>query len=231
MEFLGDAVIGTIVADIVFKRFKKQPEGKLTNIRSKIVQRETLGKLAEKIGIPELLQKSPQPILTHNKFIYGNAFEALMGAIYLDRGYDQCMTFFKERILDKYIDLEKISHQELNFKSHLLEWGQKYKIPIEFRLIGKTPCVNTSDNTFESEVLAGGISSGKGTGYTKKESEQKAAMEALTRIRTDNEFKHMLLNLNTEPTEETSKTSETSVTQETQVTPEPESKESTEADA
>ena len=69
LEFLGDAVLDTIVADIVFRHFKKQPEGKLTNIRSKIVQREMLGKLAEKIGIPELLQKSTQPILTHNKFI------------------------------------------------------------------------------------------------------------------------------------------------------------------
>lgn len=243
LEFLGDAVLDTIVADIVFRHFKKQPEGKLTNIRSKIVQREMLGKLAEKIGIPELLQKSTQPILTHNKFIYGNAFEALMGAIYLDRGYDQCMTFFKERILEKYIDIEKISHQELNFKSHLLEWGQKYKISIEFRLISRTPCSNSTDTIFESEVLVGGISSGKGTGYTKKESEQKAAKEALTRVRNDNEFKRMLLSLNTDTIKETSETPEIQEVQETPATPEtlkvpetpettePEIQESTEADA
>ncbi len=220
MEFLGDAVLDAIVADIVFRHFKKQHEGKLTNIRSRIVQRDTLGKLAEKIGIPELLQKSSQPILTHNKFIYGNAFEALMGAIYLDRGYEQCMTFFKERIMDKYIDLEKVFHQELNFKSHLLEWGQKYKIPIEFRLVNQTPVNNSSDITFESEVLAGGISSGKGSGYTKKESEQKAAKEALTRIRNNKEFKQMLLSLNTETTEETQETPKTE-TPETE-TPKPE---------
>ena len=201
MEFLGDAVLDAVVADIVFKHFKKLHEGKLTNIRSKIVQREMLGKLAEKIGIPELLQKSPQPILTHHKFIYGNAFEALIGAIYLDKGYDRCMAFFKERIMDKYIDLDKIAHQELNFKSHLLEWGQKYKVPIEFRMICTKPNSLTSDLTFESEVLAGNISCGKGSGYTKKESQQNAAKEALTRIRSDKEFKRMLISLNAESAE------------------------------
>ena len=226
LEFLGDAVLDAIVADIVFKYFKRHHEGKLTNIRSKIVQRDMLGKLAEKIGIPQLLQKS-QPIYTHNKFIYGNAFEALIGAIYLDQGYDKCMTFFKERILDKYIDLEKISHQELNFKSHLLEWGQKYRIPIEFRLVSKTQNAATSDMTFESEALAGGVSCGKGTGYTKKESEQKASKEALTRIRTDKEFKRMLLSLNTEADQDTLEEKP----EEMPEVPENKEQESTEADA
>jgi len=191
LEFLGDAVLDSIVADIVFKHFKMMPEGKLTTIRSKIVQRESLGKLAEKIGIHQLLQRS-QPIISHNTFIYGNAFEALIGAIYLDQGYYKCKEFFKERIMDKYIDLDKLAHEEINFKSRLLEWGQKHKVGVQFILIEQRQ-ENKNEYSFESEVLIADLHGGKGIGYSKKESQQKAAKATLEMMKGNKEFLRQIL--------------------------------------
>jgi len=191
LEFLGDAVLDSIVADIVFKHFKLLPEGKLTTIRSKIVQRESLGKLAEKIGIPPLLKHS-QPILSHNTFIYGNAFEALIGAIYLDQGYYKCKEFFQTRIMDKYIDLDKLAHEDINFKSRLLEWGQKRKVNVEFVLLNQQ-LEKRNEYAFESEVLLENMPAGKGMGYSKKESQQKAAKAALELLKKNRAFHEEVL--------------------------------------
>lgn len=181
LEFLGDAILDAVVADIVYKKFEGKREGFLTNTRSKIVQRETLNRLATEIGLDKLIKYSARQS-SHNSYMCGNAFEALVGAIYLDRGYRACKYFMEHRIIGPYIDLEKISRKEVNFKSKLIEWSQKNRVEIVFELITQShdQCFSP---TFESEVLIEGIPAGRGSGYSKKESQQRAAHEAMGKIK------------------------------------------------
>lgn len=185
LEFLGDAILDAIVADVVYKHFEGKREGFLTNTRSKIVQRETLNKIAVEIGLDKLITYSTHSS-NHNSYMCGNAFEALIGAIYLDRGYDACMRFMQERILHKLINIDKVAYKEVNFKSKLIEWSQKNKVELEFRLVEQTQDV--SSPVFQSDVLLEGIVGGSGTGYSKKESQQAAAKQALGRLKKDSEF-------------------------------------------
>jgi ribonuclease-3 len=108
LEFLGDAVLDAVVADIVYRKFEGKREGFLTNTRSKMVQRETLNRVAGEIGLDKLVKYSSRQS-SHNSYMGGNAFEALVGAIYLDRGYEACKDFMEHRILGAYIDVDKIS--------------------------------------------------------------------------------------------------------------------------
>lgn len=186
LEFLGDAILDAVVADIVYKKFEGKREGFLTNTRSKIVQRETLNRLAVEIGLDKLIKYNARQF-SHNSYMCGNAFEALVGAIYLDRGYRACKYFMEHRIIGSYINLEKISRKEVNFKSKLIEWSQKNRFEVTFELITQSHDREYSP-TFESEVLIEGISGGRGTGYSKKESQQVAAHVALGRIKHDTEF-------------------------------------------
>ena len=186
LEFLGDAILDAVVADIVYKKFEGKREGFLTNTRSKIVQRETLNNIAINIGLDKLIKYSSKQS-SHNSYMSGNAFEALVGAIYLDRGYETCMKFMEKRIIGQYINLEKISRKEVNFKSKLIEWSQKNKFEIEFRLVGQTS--DESQNPiFETQILVENISAGTGKGYSKKESQQEAAHATMTMIKKDSVF-------------------------------------------
>ncbi|WP_289074521.1 ribonuclease III [uncultured Bacteroides sp.] len=186
LEFLGDAILDAVVADIVYKKFEGKREGFLTNTRSKIVQRETLNNIAINIGLDKLIKYSSKQS-SHNSYMSGNAFEALVGAIYLDRGYETCMKFMEERIIGQYINLDKISRKEVNFKSKLIEWSQKNKFEIEFRLIGQS--LDESQNPiFETQILVENISGGTGKGYSKKESQQEAAHATMTMIKKDSVF-------------------------------------------
>lgn len=191
LEFLGDAILDAIVADIVFKEFEYKKEGFLTNMRSKIVQRETLNKLALDLGLDRLI-KSSAKTGNHKTHMYGNALEALIGAIYLDQGYRIAKKFVHERLIVEHLNIETVAQQEVNFKSRLIEWSQKNKIPIEFRLIES----HTDDNNnpiFYTAVDIYDIESGTGRGYSKKESQQRAAEEALDKINMDKEFVKSIL--------------------------------------
>lgn len=187
LEFLGDAILDAIVGDIVFRHFDGRREGFLTNTRSKIVQRETLNKLAVEIGLDKLVKYSSRSS-SHNSYMYGNAFEAFIGAIYLDQGYNRCKQFMEEKILKKYIDLDKMSRKEVNFKSKLIEWSQKNKMKVSFELIEQF-LDEDYNPMFHTEIRIEGLSAGKGTGYSKKESQQNAAQMALKKIKSDNNFK------------------------------------------
>ena len=187
LEFLGDAILDAIVGDIVFRHFEGRREGFLTNTRSKIVQRETLNKLAVEIGLDKLVKSSTRSS-SHNSYMYGNAFEAFIGAIYIDQGYERCMQFMKERIFKNYIDLEKMSRKEVNFKSKLIEWSQKNKMEVSFELIEQF-LDKDYNPMFHTEVRIEGLSAGKGTGYSKKESQQNAAQMALKKIKGDPAFR------------------------------------------
>ena len=193
LEFLGDAVLGTIIADIVYKHFKNKREGFLTNMRSKIVQRESLNNIALELGIDKKVTSMPYAT-RHNKYMYGNALEALIGAIYLDQGYNRCYEFIEKRIINKYIFLDKLAIQEVNFKSRLLEWGQKMKFDLDFDLIG-TFTDEDGNPVFQTKIALEGTPLGIGVGSTKKESQQQAAKTAIRKIYKDKDVKQLIENL------------------------------------
>ena len=190
LEFLGDAILDAIVGDIVYKHFEGRREGFLTNTRSKIVQRETLNKLAVEIGLDKLVKYSTRSS-SHNSYMYGNAFEAFIGAIYLDQGYERCKQFMEKKILKNYIDLDKMSRKEVNFKSKLIEWSQKNKMEVSFELIEQF-LARDYNPMFHTEVRIESLSAGTGTGYSKKESQQNAAQMALKKIKNDEAFKEAI---------------------------------------
>lgn len=190
LEFLGDGILDAVVADLVYKRYPNKREGFMTNARSKIVQRETMNKVAEKLGLQKLVVYSTK-VLSHNNHMYGNALEALIGAIYLDQGYSVCYKFIKEQMLEKHIDVEELIRKEQNFKSSLIEWSQKNKIDISFDLIES--CTDHDGNPFfQTAVVLGNQRIGVGSGYSKKESQQDASKWALNKIKVDKELQELI---------------------------------------
>lgn len=194
LEFLGDAVLGAVVADILYKKYTKRQEGFLTTLRSKLVCRETLNQLAVTIGLDKLVLHSNNLQLTRHSSLNGNAFEAFIGAIYLDRGYRFCYQFMEEVIFAKYLDIEKISSTDANFKSKLIEWCQKHQLKIVFE-VKETKEDNASK--FFSEVFIEGVFCGKGVGYSKKDSHQGAAHSALKKVQGDVGFVNKLFDART----------------------------------
>ena len=186
LEFLGDAILDAIVGDIVFKHFEGKREGFLTNTRSKIVQRETLNRLANEIGISHLI-KSNGHTSSHNSYMEGNAFEALVGAIYLDYGYKACMYFMQKRILSQLISLDKVAYKEVNFKSKLIEWCQKNKVRLDFKLLEQNKDDSNSP-IFRYQVMIEDLEAGIGEGYSKKESQQQASKITLQSLRRKPQF-------------------------------------------
>ena len=186
LEFLGDAILDAVVGDIVFRHFEGKREGFLTNTRSKLVSRSTLGKLAQEMGISQLV-KSEGHSTSHNSYMSGNAFEALVGAIYLDRGYGACMKFMERRILKQLINIDKVAYKEVNFKSKLLEWTQKNKVNMEFKEMSHSTGENNSP-VFTYQVMLEGVEGCTGKGYSKKESQQQASKETLQRLRREPQF-------------------------------------------
>ena len=192
LEFLGDAILGAVVADIVYDRYRKQQEGFLTTLRSKIVKRETLNDLAVKIGLDKLVIHSERMVAAHNNYMNGNAFEAFIGAIYMDRGYEYCMYFMKERILQDFIDIDRMSTKEENYKSKIIEWCQHYQCQFDF-VVTDEKMESGNAPKFFAEVRIENVVCGKGTGYSKKESHQAAAQQAYRKVQSDVKFVNMLI--------------------------------------
>lgn len=191
LEFLGDAILDAIVADIVFKKFEYKKEGFLTNLRSRIVQRDTLNKLALELGLNKLIKTSAKNT-SHKTHMYGNALEALIGAIYLDQGYRAAKRFVQERLIGEHLNINSVARKELNFKSRLIEWGQKNKVGIYFDLIEYF--VDEENNpVFQTAIVIHGEQVGVGSGYSKKESQQNAAKMAYRKIQNDKEYREQLL--------------------------------------
>ena len=187
LEFLGDAILDAIVGDIVYQHFPGKKEGFLTNTRSKLVQRDTLGKLANEMGLTELVISNGKG-LAHNSYMGGNAFEALVGAVYLDRGYDACMMFMQKRILAQMINIDKVAYKEVNFKSKLIEWTQKNRVNLDFLLVSQSKEPDSSSPVFKFKVMLEGVEGCEGTGYSKKESQQNAAKLTLEKLKKDPAF-------------------------------------------
>jgi ribonuclease-3 len=186
LEFLGDAILEAITSDLLYHRFKGQREGFLTNTRSKLVQRDTLNQLSREMGLDRLIRSNSHST-THNSYMGGNAFEALVGAIYLDRGYDACMYFMRNRILGQLVNLEKVAKKEVNFKSKLIEWAQKNRMQLEFRIIEEQR-ENRNSPVFVTRVVIEGLDCESGKGYSKKESHQNAARETLKVLKSDKQL-------------------------------------------
>ena len=186
LEFLGDAVLDCAVGDIVYRHFPGKREGFLTNTRSKLVQRETLNRLAQEMGINNIILSSGRTA-SHNSYLGGNAFEALVGALYLDHGYNACMRFLEKRILKQMINIDKVAYKEVNFKSKLIEWTQKNKVQMEFKFVkgGKD---KGGSPTFCYQVLLEGIPGCSGDGFSKKESQQKASKDTLEKLKREPQF-------------------------------------------
>ena len=186
LEFLGDAILDAIVGDIVYEHFPGKREGFLTNTRSKIVQRDTLNRLAKALGIEELVISSGHSF-SHNSYLGGNAFEAIVGALYLDHGYNACMSFMKKQILGELINIDKVAYKEVNFKSKLIEWSQKNQVKLEFNLVSQKKDEHGSP-VFVYEVIIEGQKGGNGKGYSKKESQQLASKVTLQKLRREPQF-------------------------------------------
>ena len=186
LEFLGDAILDAIVGDIVYKHFPGKREGFLTNTRSKLVQRETLNKIAQEIGLSRLIYSSGRNF-SHNSYMAGNAFEALIGALYLDRGYNLCMRFMQKKILTKMVNIDTVAYKEVNFKSRLIEWAQKNKMNIAFNLLEQKKD-DEGNPVFKYCVVIEGIKCNSASGFSKKESQQLASEETLEYIKKNTLF-------------------------------------------
>jgi len=178
LEFLGDAVLSLIIGEYLFKKYPLKEEGFLTEIRARIVNRATLGNLAKKIGIGALLHYNQNAIPKGScKFIYGNALEALIGAVYLDKGYKLCCSFVLEQLLHLYIDLEVLIQTDTNYKSQLVVWANRNRKNMRFETVieQNNECVRE----FIAQVIIEDQVVGKGKGSNKKQAEQQAARVAL----------------------------------------------------
>ena len=179
LEFLGDAVLDSIIAEHLYKYFPKKDEGFLTQLRSKIVNRETLKRISIKLGIGNLVISNVSN--DNHKGVYGDTLEAIIGAIYLDKGYKKTKKFVLKRIVNYHINLRQLSETEIDFKSRIIEWGQKNKKEISFSC-REDRTSNSKHPVFISHLLIFDKIIGVGAGGSKKEAEQNAAKQALLSI-------------------------------------------------
>jgi ribonuclease-3 len=169
LEYLGDAVLGAVVAELLFKKYPYKDEGFLTEMRSRIVSRENLKQIAVRIGIDELLRINAVP--GSYRSMYGDAFEAFIGAIYLDKGYSVTQQFILGRIVKLHIDLEEVESTEKNFKSIILNWGQREKINVTFESMEE----DRQTRLITVRLLVDGVEKATAKDFVKKKAEQIAA--------------------------------------------------------
>lgn len=180
LEYLGDAILGAVVAEYLFNKFPHKDEGFLTKFRAKLVNGQTLSELAKRTGLDQLLFTKAIDKENAHSFL-GDFFEAFIGAVFLDKGYKKTRKFIIERILEQLIDLEEIKKRDTNYKSLLIEWAQKHKNLIKF----ETSCINNTNAhkpEFETHIKMENKDLGSGKGRSKKEAEQNAARDALSYI-------------------------------------------------
>jgi len=180
LEYLGDAVLGAIVADYLYNRFPGKDEGFLTQLRSRIVNRSFLTQLTFKMGLDQFVYSNTSTI-NESSHIYGDVFEAFIGAIYLDCGYKAAKSFVVKKILVDYVNIYELERSDTNYKSQLIEWGQKNKKNVEFNTIDN-PATGVNKPPFISEIYVDGELTGKGEGFSKKEAQQNAAQMAVSKL-------------------------------------------------
>lgn len=178
LEYLGDAILGMVVAEMLFKKFPFKEEGFLTEVRSKLVNRESLNSLSIKIGLKDLVvfTKHKGTTISH-KSVYGDSLEALIGAIYLDKGFNFCQTFVIKKLIVPHFDVDELSKTVFNYKSKIIEWGQKENINVEFRIVQDND--GTKSKQFVAQVFVNDEGKEKGYGFSKKKAEQLAAQNTI----------------------------------------------------
>ncbi|GGG28798.1 ribonuclease 3 [Pontibacter amylolyticus] len=178
LEFLGDAVLGTVVAELLFKKFPYEDEGFMTEMRSRIVNRESLNHIAIKIGLNLLVKVDTSGGQSaRHKSVHGNALEALVGAIYLDKGYTTTRQFILGKLIKPHVDLHKLVNTTSNFKSKLIEWAQSQNADIRFEIVNRKNQGNTTE--FTCEIYLNDKPVAVGVGLSKKKADQAAAEKAL----------------------------------------------------
>jgi ribonuclease-3 len=177
LEFLGDAVLDSVISNYIYHKFPKQDEGYLTKLRSRLVSRQTLNNLGVKIGLQELMQSN---LDRASKSIYGDALEALIGAIFLDKGYVIAQKFVEDNLLQNHIDIEEVIQTETDFKSRVLEWCQKEKVSFDFKI---TEQEEDKGKVYLAELIVSNELKGKGSAFTKKKAEQLASEEFYAQIK------------------------------------------------
>lgn len=177
LEFLGDAVLGSVVAEVLFKQYPYEDEGFLTELRSKIVSRVHLNQLSRKLGFENLIQYDTRMVSSSRQgSLLGDAFEALIGAVYLDKGYDFTRNFIINYIIKTHIDIPMLAKTETNFKSKLIEWCQRHGKDVLFELVGNQD--GESNKLFTINACVDGEVMGMGKEFSKKNAEKLAAERA-----------------------------------------------------
>lgn len=176
LEFLGDSIIGTVVAEYLFKKFPFKDEGFLTKMRSKMVSRAQHNQIALKMGLNKLIEANNDRFGTKPSSINGDAYEALIGAIYLDKGYKAVQKFLLTRIINVHIDMDEVETKEVDFKSKFIEWAQKEKK--EFSFETREDAAGSSEKQFLVELMLEGTVAGHAQHFSKKRAEQMAAEQA-----------------------------------------------------
>jgi ribonuclease-3 len=177
LEFLGDAILGAIIAEYLFKKYPYQPEGYLTELRSRIVRRETMNNVALRMGLNKMVQYNQNDRGLSRSHIFGNALEALIGAVYLDQGFNKTRTFILNQIIKAYIDLDTMENTDTNYKNQLLSWAQRNGKTLVFETLEEK--TEGTRKLFTVGVLLDGVIVANGTGYNKKDAGQVAARAAM----------------------------------------------------
>ncbi len=185
LEYLGDAVLGSIVADYLFKKFPYREEGFLTEMRSRIVSRSQLNRLSKKLGFDKLVE-SEAFCNNHSKSLYGDAYEAFVGALYLDKGYSYAQRIILKRIIEVHFDIEQLEKEDTNHKSQMIEWSQKAKVPIEFKVVNEVG--NGYGKQYIVELSVNGMVYGQGRDHSIKGAEQLASGKAIERLESEHRF-------------------------------------------
>lgn len=177
LEYLGDAVLGAIVAEYLYKKFPSAGEGFLTETRSKIVSRASLGRLAKRIGLHDLIKynRESQGVF---KSMEGDAFEALVGAIYLEKGYKFTRRVIINRVLQLYVDVEELTQTVVNHKGLMIDWAQKHRKRLTFKVLQVIPIDNGARRQYEVELYLSGQPITTAIDYTIKSAEQRASEKA-----------------------------------------------------
>lgn len=180
LEFLGDAILGSIVAEYLFKKYPYQSEGYMTELRSKIVRRETLNNVAMRMGLQKLVQYNQNDRGLSRSHIFGNALEALIGAVYLDKGFAKTRSFILKQIIKPYIDIDTLESTDTNYKNRLLSWAQKNSKTVSFDTLEEK--IEGSRKIFTIAIVIDGQQLTTGAGYNKKEAGQVAAQKAIEQL-------------------------------------------------
>ena len=181
LEYLGDAVLDAILSDYLFEKFPDATEGFMTKIRSRIVNRDILNQLAISMGINNILISNISSVQP-TKNLYGDALEALIGSVFLDKGFRKTKKLFIRNVLNKYLDLEVIINTDTDYKSLVFEWVQKHKSNLIFTY-NEEYDFNRKKSVFSTTLIIDKEEMGEGHGSSKKEAEQEAASQAWKRLK------------------------------------------------